>query len=190
MAQETQFTSDKTGALEKMGGSDNRANVSSRADSRSYYNSRDEGQTFSVAFDFQDAAAGEFGVYFKNTSSTGSVFVVDAIGVNSVEASRIKLWFVSGTAAAGTALTPTNLNRRSGESATADAQEGASAAAGITGLSADALIDFLYITATGHEEFRLGDRVRLGQNDAIALEYYEGTTGDFTGVIFGYFEKT
>ncbi len=188
MAQEIQFTSDRTGSLEKMQGSDGRSNVSSRSDSRSYYNSRDQGQAYSVVFDFQSAAAGEFGAYFQNTSTTGKIFVVDSIGVNSVEASRIKLWFVTGTAAAGTSLVPTNLNKSSGNAATATAMEGASAATGITGLTTDGLVDFIHVTATGHEEFRLSDRLRLGQNDAIAVEYDEGTAGDMSGVIFGYFE--
>ena len=188
MAQEIQFTSNQTGSLEKMTGSDGRASVSSRTDSRSYYNSRDKGQAYSIPFDFQSATAGEFGGYFKNASTNGKIFVVDSIGVNTVEASRIKLWFVSGTAAGGTNLIPTNLNRASGNAATSTAMEGASAATGITGLSSDALIDIVYVTATGHEEFRLDDRLRLAQNDAIAIEYDEGTAGDMSGVIFGYFE--
>jgi hypothetical protein len=188
MAQEIQFTSDQTGSLERMQGSDGRANVSSRSDSRAYYNSRDSGQTYSIAFDFQSAEAGEFGAYLKNTSTTGKIFVVDSIGINSFEASRIKLWFVTGVAAGGTSIIPTNLNKTSGNAATAIAMEGGSAAAGITGLSEDGLIDIAYIQGTGHEEFRLNDRLRLGQNDAIAIEYEEGTAGDFSGVIFGYFE--
>jgi len=188
MSTEIQYTSDNTGALEKAKGSDSRINVSSRSDSRSYYNSRDKGQAYSIVFDMQSAAAGEHVAYFVNTSTTGLVFVVDAIGVNSAEASRIKLWFVSGTAAAGNELTPTNLNRNSANAATATAREGGSAATGITGLTEEALIDYAYVQATGHEELRLADRVRLGQNDAIAIEYDEGTTGDVSGVIFGFFE--
>lgn len=188
MSTEIQFTSDNTGSLEKTKGSDSRLNVSARTDARSYYNSRDKGQTYSMVFDMQSAAAGEHVVYFVNTSTTGLVFVVDAIGVNSVEASRLKLWFVSGTAAAGNELTPTNLNRNSANAATATAREGGSAATGITGLTNEAIIDMAYVPATGHEEFRLKDRIRLGQNDAIAIEYDEGTTGDVSGVIFGYYE--
>ena len=99
MAQEIQYTSDRTGSVEKMQGSDGRANVSSRSDSRGYYNSRDEGQAFAIPFDFQSATAGEYGAYVKNTSSTGKTLVISGIGANSVEASRIKLWFVTGTAA-------------------------------------------------------------------------------------------
>ena len=42
----------------------------------------------------------------------------------------------------------------------------------------------------GHEELRLDDRVRLGQNDAIALEVDAVTSGTplVFGVLFGYFE--
>lgn len=185
---EIKYQNDETGADERARGSDNRVNVSSRADDRAYYNSRDEGQTYSIVFDFQSATAGEFAAYFKNDSTIGKSFVIAGVGFNSVEASRIKLHFVTGTAAGGTLLTPTNLNGSSSNSATSTAMEGGSAATGITGLTSSGLIDFAYAQATGHQEFRLRDRLRLGQNDAIAVEYDEGTTGDFSGVIFGYFE--
>ena len=188
MSQEIQYTSDRTGGLEKMQGSDGRANVSSRSDSRGAYNSRDEGQTYSMPFDFQSAAAGEYGAYIKNTSSTGKTLVISYIGVNSVEASRIKLWFVTGTAAGGTPVIPTNLNKTSGNAATATAMEGGTAATGITGLSEDGLISPINVPAADSGGGFMDDRVRLGQNDAIALEYDTGTTGDFSGVIFGYFE--
>jgi len=184
-----EYKNDVSRALEEAEGSDGRLNVSSRTDGRSYYISRDTGQAYSVAFDFQDAEAGEFGAYWKNTS-TDKDLVIEAIGVNSVENSRIKLWFVTGTAAGGTTLIPTNLNKSSSKDASADAMEGGSAATGITGLTTAGLIDFVYCTANGHEELRLKDRLRLGQNDAIALEYDEGTTGDFSGVIFGFYETS
>lgn len=182
------YKNDITRAVEEAEGSDGRLNVSSRSDDRAYYNSRDEEQCYTVPFDFQDAAAGEFAVYWKNTSTNGKDLIISSVGVNSVEFSRIKLWFVSGTASGGTSLSPTNLNRASSNAATAIAMEGGSASTGITGLTGENLIDFLYVSATGHEEFRLSDRIRLGQNDAIAIEYDEGTTGDISGVIFGYYE--
>ena len=183
-----EFKNDRTRALEEMEGSDGRANTSSRSDSRGYYNSRDEGRSFSVAFDHQTAAAGEYSIYWKNTS-TNRDLVISAIGVNSVNASRIKLWFVTGTAAGGDAITPTNSNKISSNAAEATARE-ANAGDAITGLATDGLIDFVWVQATGHEQLRLDDRVRLGQNDAIAIEYDEGTSGDFGGVIFGYYEET
>lgn len=188
MPTEIKFQSVKTGADERARGSDNRLDVSSRTDERAYYNSRDDGQTYSVVFDFQSAEAGEFGAYLKNDSATGKDFVVAGVGVNSAEASRIKLHYVTGTAAGGTTLTPTNLNGSSSNAATTTAMEGGSAATGITGLSSSGVIDFAYVQATGHQEFFLKDRLRLGQNDAIAIEYVEGTAGDMSGVIFGFFE--
>jgi len=192
MAVEFLYQDDKTGADARVRGSDNRLNSSSRSDSRGYYNARDAGESFSVAFDFQSAAAGEFGAYWQNNHPLGLQLVISAIGVNSVEASRIKLHIVTGTAAGGTAVTPFNTNVPSGNTAASSgvttAMEGASAVTGITGLTSAGLVDFLYVQATGHEQFRLDDRLRLGTNDAIGLEYDEGTGGDFSGVIFGYYE--
>ena len=185
---EIDYRSDKTRAHEKAEGSDGRLNTSSRSDSRAYYNSRDESRTFSTVFDFQDAAAGEFAAYWQNTS-TDRILVIDSVGINAAQNARVKLWFVTGTAAGGNTIVPTNLNKSGvANEAEATCMEGGSAATGITGLTEDGIIDFAYVSADGHEEFRLGDRVRLGQGDAIAIEYDEGTGGDFSGVIFGFYE--
>jgi len=182
MAQEIRVV-DKSGNEGRVRGSDNRLDTSARTAGRGYYNSRDDAQTYSIVFDAQSAAAGDFVFYFKNTSTTGKIWIIDGVGLNSVENSRMKMHIVSGTAAGGTTLTPLNLNRSSGNAATATAMEGA-----ITGLTSTGLVDFAYVAAAGHEEFRLEDRLRLGQNDAIAIEYDEGTTGDVSGVMFGFFE--
>ena len=186
MAQEIQYTSDATGSIQKTMGSDGRLNVSSRADSRSYYNSRDEQQAYSISYNMDVAAAGEYIVYLQNNSTTGKILVVDAIGINSDSEARFKLWYVTGTASGGNTLTPTNLNKSSSNAATATVREGGTEATGIAGLTTSGLVDFLF--CNGHEEFRLGDRLRLGQNDAIAIEMDEGTAVDSFGVIFGFFE--
>ena len=188
MATEIQYNSDNGGSVQKAQGSDGRLNVSSRSDGRAYYNSRDLGQSYSGVYEMTDATAGEFVAYLKNTSTTGKTLVVESIGVNSVEAAHFKLWFVTGTAAGGTTTTATNLNRSSSNAATVIGMEGGSAATGITGLTEAGLIDLVYTQATGHQEFRLRDRLRLGQNDAIAIEYDTGTTGDVGGVLFGFLE--
>lgn len=181
-----EYLNDVTGSLQEARGSDNRLNVSSRADSRSYYNSRDEGRTFALVFDHQTAAAAEESVYWQNTSTTRTL-VISSIGLNCVQNARIKLKFVTGTATGGTAVTPVNMNKQSSNAAEATARVGAAADA-IGNLTDAGDIDFAWVFTNGHEEMRLGDRVRLGQNDAIALEYVEGTSGDFAGVIFGYYE--
>ena len=186
---EIQFENDTTGALEKVHGSDGRLNVSSRADGRRYYNSRDDKQTYSFTWTFADAATGETAAYLKNTSTDGKHLVIDSVGLNAAAATRFKMSFVKGAAANGTAVTPTNLNKTSSNAANATAEEGAGTGAGITNLTPDGEIDFAFCTADGHEEFRLADTVRLGQNDAVEIEVFE-TSGapDVSGVIFFYFE--
>jgi len=181
-----EFKNDKTRAIEEQEGSDGRANVSSRSDSRAYYNARDIKQRYSIVFDHQSAVATEKSLYIENTSSTKEL-VLSSIGINTVENARIKMWFVSGTAAGGSVLTPTNSNKGSSNDADAIVRQGDSGDA-ITGLTTISAIDFAAVAANGHEEFRLGDTIRLGQNDAICLEYVEGTTGDFFGVAFIMFE--
>lgn len=181
-----------TGADEEPKGSDGRLNVSSRSDSRGYYNSRDKGLCFSVVFNMTLCADDEFFAYWRN-ASPDKTLVISAIGVNAGEACNIKLHFVTGTAASGTELTPVNLNKASSKSAPDDsvvmAMEG-NTTTPISGLTTAGTIDYLGITAAnGHEEFRLGDRVRLGQNDAIALEGEDiATTTPIWGVMFGYYE--
>ena len=54
------FANSQTGAFQEAHGSDNRLDVSSRSAPRGYYNSRDNEQTYTVAFDHQTAAAGEY----------------------------------------------------------------------------------------------------------------------------------
>lgn len=180
-----QFKNDRTRALEEMEGSDGRANISSRSDNRAYYNSRDEKQAYSICFDHQSAAAGEHSLYIENTSSTKEL-VMSFVGFNSVENARVKLWFVSGTAAGGSIITPTNGNKAGGN-ADAIVREG-NAGDAITGLTTISCIDFEASPANRHGNFDLHDTIRLGQNDGIALEYNEGTTGDFFGTAYMYFE--
>lgn len=182
-----EYKSDVDRGLQEAEGSDGRLNVSSRSDGRRYYNSRDVKKTFTAVFDHQSAAAGEYSMYIQNTSNTDEL-VISSIGLNSVQNSRIKLWFVKGTAAGGSVMTPVNTNHGSSNDADATARQGSSGS-GVSGLTTDGIVDFAFVSANGHEEFRVDDTIRLGQNDALAIEYDEGTTGDFGGVIFMYFEK-
>jgi len=181
------FKNDNTRAMEEMEGSDGRANVSSRADSRGYYNSRDQGLCFSLPYAHTSSEAGEFVAYWKNTSQTKAL-IISSAGINADNLSKFKLHYVTGTAAGGTSATPTNLSSTAPHAAEATAMVGGSAATGITGLTSTGVIDCARAGAGGHEEFRLGDRLRLGQNAAIAIEYDAGTAGDTDGVIFGYYE--
>ena len=185
MAHEIQFTSDSSGSLEKAQGSDGRFNVSSRQDSRSYYNSRDKSQAFSLVWDDASSAAGDFVIYWKNTDTTGKHLVIDSVGLNSANAASFKLCSVTGTAT-GTSVTPACLNLATPKTAQATAVEAAGTA--ITGLTASTCLDHASCVAGGHEELRLDDRLSVGQDQAIVVEYEQGTTGRTWGVIFGYYE--
>ena len=131
MATTIQYTSDKSSSIELARGSDSRLNVSSRADSRAYYNSRDEGQTFSGVFEMADASPGEFVAYLQNTSTIGKTMVISEITIGTSMDSVVQLWFVSGTPTDGTPSSATNMNRTSPNSATGIAIEGGTAATGI-----------------------------------------------------------
>jgi len=190
---EIKATSDVTGGIEPIYGSDNRFNVSSRSDSRRYYNSRDKKLAFATVFEMTNPATGEYVAYWRNASKDKTL-VISAIGFNCLLAARVKLNYVTGTATGGNELTPVNMNRADGGGAAPDdsvvmAMEGGSAASGIGGLTADGTIDFASAGAAGHEEFRLGDTLRLGLNDAIGIEVDEiASTGDVWGVMFGFYE--
>jgi len=180
------FKSDKTGAQEIAEGSDQRLNVSSRTDSRRYYMSRDFSDAYSAVWDDASSAANDEIFYLKNTDANGRALVVSAIGLNSEQACSFKLHLVTGTVASGTTVTPVCLNRQTVKAAAATCEEAAGTA--LTGLTSAGVVDHASVTVDGHEEFRLDDTLRLGQEDAISIEYEQGTTGRTWGVVFFYYE--
>ena len=182
-----EYKNDVTRGLEEAEGSDGRLNVSSRADNRAYYNSRDEGQCYAMTYEHLAAADGEYSFYLQNTS-TDKTIVVSAVGVNAVAASRLKLWAVTGTATGAGDVVPHNLNFASANDAVGVFKIDTGGA--IAGLTVSGIeVDDIQIGATGHDELRLTDRLRLGQNDAIALEMdTTATTSNIFGVIFFYYE--
>lgn len=189
------FVSDVTGSVEEMHGSDGRANVSSRSDGRRYYNSRDVNEAYSLTFDDANASDGDYVVYLKNDKTDGQHMVVSAVGINCEAASSVfKLSVVTGTAGGGVATTPTNLNQ-GGVAKTATVTALTTADSSVTpmsGLTEDKLVDIAGISgAYGHEEFRLQDTLRLGQDQAIAIELDYAAAADVRafGVIFFFFEE-
>ena len=105
------------GNVAKVSG-DQRLAVESQTGLRGYYVSRDAGLAFTVNSHDATAAASTHPFYLQNTSSTRLLFV-DILRVGGVASILWKVWFVTGTAAGGSALTPTNLNSTSGNSAEA-----------------------------------------------------------------------
>ncbi len=181
------YEDDVTGALSTTKGSDGRLNVSSRTDSRGYYISRDQKQSYSWVFDHTAAAAGQYSFYLQNTSATLEL-VISHIGINSDLGTNCKLWFTTGAAANGTTMTGTNTHGGVGVAAANGLQDGGGTP--ISGFTLDKIIDFVKVPIEGHEELRLDDRIRLSQNQGLTLEVDAVTSGtpQSFGVVFGYFE--
>lgn len=182
-----EFKNDVTRALEEAEGSDGRLNVSSRADSRSYYNSRDEGQTYSMVFEHLTAVDAQYSFYIQNTSKDKTL-VIRAIGLNtSAATTRFKLWDVTGTATGAGDVIPHNMGIQTFNAEGVFKIDTGGTIAGIT--IAGAAIDDLQVGASGHDEMRLGDTKRLAQDSAIALQVITTLSApNVFGVVFFYYE--
>ncbi len=142
-----------------------RLDVSARAASREYYESRDQGQVYSVISVDATAVANEESIYLQNTS-TNKDMIIQNIVISTDTNSLWRIKFVTGTAAGGSALTPVNLNKASSNAADAVARgDGA-----VTGLTDGGDITLVRIAANSHDELSFSEALRPGQNDAIAVE--------------------
>lgn len=136
--------------IEDGGGTGRRANVtlfgtkgrldaSARTATRQFYVNRDEGQSYVLYIDITPTGAADNFMYLKNTSTTKNMYVAWYrfwTPAGSSEAIDILVDAV-GTPAGTTAVTPTNLNRESGNAAAGEFYEGVN----ITGLSGETQLD-------------------------------------------------
>ncbi len=151
---------------------ENRLNNSSKSNPRTFYVSRDDGLTFTLASVDSSAAAGDLIAYLKNDSTTRNVYIKE-IQVSALNAALWKVFEVTGTAAGSSAITPSNINLASGQTADATARgDGA-----LTGLTTADLIRSTRTTAGDAMNIVFDDALILGPSDAIAVEYDTGTTG-------------
>jgi len=165
--------------------SSQRGNVSAKTARRKFYVSRDDGRAFNAVYDPVTAAAGEYTAYLKNTSTSRNLHI-SIVEFHSVEAVKWRVWSVSGTAAAGESVTPTNLNLSSNIPAEAVCMAGDTA---ITGLTAIAQIGSHRTPALGDSEMDFEGALILGPSDAIAIEYDTGTGGLCSHDLFFWFES-
>ena len=150
-----------------------RLNVSAKTRDRMFYISRDDEQSFNAIMPSFSAVAGQYVFYLKNTSSTKNLYL-HTLEYHSVENVHWKVWEVTGTAAGGTEIIPTNLNLGSGRSAEATSMGGG---ATITGLTLGSQIGTHRTTAFGEAGMDFGEALILAPNSAIMVEYDTGTTG-------------
>jgi len=172
-----------TGSLVRVS-SDFRFNVSARANNRSYYVSRDTGSAFSMVSHDATAAAGTFIFYFKNISTTQDFFVefMSAGGVASI---LWKTFIVTGTAAGGSVITATNLNRTSTKTAAATVR-GDDA---ITGLTPGVEISTMRSPANSQVAMDFQDTLIIPQGIAFAVEADAVSSTDVAQIFFrGFYE--
>ena len=150
-----------------------RGNVSAKTAPRKYYTSRDDQQTFDAIQPSFSATAGNYVQYLKNTSTSKNLFI-DDVFCSSLNAAVFKVWEVTGTAAAGTTISPSNMNLASGLEAEAVSMGGGST---ITGLTVVKQVGHLRVSAASHDDKEYDGALILGPNKAIAIEYDTGTTG-------------
>ena len=145
----------------------NRFNVSARTADRTYYESRDEGQVYTVSIEDPGAVADEETVWIKNTS-TSKDMIIDNITIGTTALSTWRVKYVTFTTQpTGTSATPTNLNRTSSNVAAAEVRGGA---AGVANLIDGPTIVFINVAAGGQTVWDSKEALRLGQDDQIAIE--------------------
>lgn len=183
------FQNDKSGFHETAHGSDGRLNVSARADSRAYYNSRDRKKMYSLVFDDAACSADDFNVSLFNDDAIDKM-VIRSIGVNALAVASFKLHQVTGPAGGGAvAATPVNLHLGEADAVVTASTVVNSDNSPISNLTSSAVIDHVSVVASGHEEFRLDDTLRVAKGQGIAIEMDSGANATRVfGVIFFYFE--
>ena len=150
-----------------------RLNVSAKTRARLFYISRDDELAFNAIMPSFSAAAGDYVFYLKNTSSTKNLYL-HSLEYHSLQAVHWKVFQVTGTAAGGTVITPSNLNLGSGRTPETTCMGGG---ATITGLTIGVQIGTHRTQAAGESEMNWGEGLILAPNSAIAVEYDTGTTG-------------
>ena len=160
-----------------------RLNVDSENNLTAHFVSLEAGKAFNVYSEDDDAAAGDFVCYLKNTSTTDNLFI-DLVRFSSENAATVKVHEVTGTAS-GTTITPFNMNLGSGVSAEATALGNAA----VSGLTSSAVLAADRVAANTSTIIPFDDILILGTNDAIAVEYDTGTTGDCEVLIRCYFQQ-
>ena len=186
------YDSDKGTGDGTVKGSDARLNVSSRSDSRLYYNSRDESLSFSLNWDDASTATGDYVAMWVNTH-TEKTLVVEGIEIGSQYASNWQIQSIlSPVAGGGTAATPVCVNRGRVIAAQATARTAVSATVTIGG-SIESILSHGSVgdAASGGRFWDLHDSVRIGPGGAFALQCILSATspGLTQGSIVAYYEE-
>ncbi len=140
--------------------------VESESAPRDYFVSKDHGQVYTVQSEDAATAADEETLYLINTSTDKTLIIDDIICASDAEY-RFRVKFVTNTSApAGTILIPTNLNKAVSHAAECTARgDGA-----VSNLIDAGDIGLATCPSGGTVVLQFEEAIRLGQNDAIAIE--------------------
>ncbi len=184
------FQNDKSGFHETTHGSDGRLNVSSRSDSRAYYNSRDQKKMYSLVFDDAACSADDFNVSLFNDDALLKM-VIRSIEVNALAVASFKLHQVTGAAGGGAvAATPVNLHLGEADAVVTASTVVNSDSSPISSLTSSLVIAHKSVQASGSGIFFLDDTLRVAKGQGIAIEMDSGANATRVfGTIFFYFER-
>ena len=157
-----------------------RLHTSSRANTRSFYIARDDGQTY-LFFSTFSAATGEVVLHIKNTHTTKKLYI-DRMVLSADNNATFSLLGVTAGTAAGTEIIPVNTNFESGNDAIAEVKGNAA----VTGLTTNAVTK-IKTQAFDTKDLPIHGILQLGQNDELAISY-AGTTGDVSVLIEAFYE--
>ena len=160
-----------------------RLNVSAKTNPRTFYISRDDGLAFNYTSKVASAVAGDMVAYIKNTSTTRNLFI-KTFEMHAANDAEWTIYSCTGTAA-GTEVTPANLNLGSG----LPSETLAFGDAAVTGLTTDRRVGLHRTSAGSGDEMRYEDALILPPNTAICVEYTAGTTGTAEVDIHYHFEN-
>ena len=138
-------------------------------------------KSFSLPFDAIDpTGADDYFFYFKNTG-TKNLHITD-VRIRSTVAGTVEIHAVSGTASAGTTVTPVNRTIGNSNSLTATIETGVN----ITGLTNDGVIFYQRLdTADEEKHLKTSSHIILPPGQAIAL-LWDAATGALSGVVSAY----
>jgi hypothetical protein len=153
-----------TGQTVGVSATGNRLSVSSRADERIYYVSRDNGDAYSFISIDVPGADGEHNFYIKNTSTTQKLYIKE-VTISHQTLGTFKINKMSGTAT-GTSFSGTNLNFLSGNTAAAQLVGNGS----VAGATSTSTIWAGQVNKDVSKVIDFHDSLILGQGDAIGIQ--------------------
>ncbi len=175
---------DGTGSGQSVGVSPtgNRFNVSSRTDERIYYISRDNGDAYAWASGTYSATGDDTILILTNTSTTQKLYITKMTLFSLVKTRFIVHCPTASFTDSGTNIVGTNLNRTSGNTASATATRDE-----INNVQGD-IVWTGDIPILGNPfEIRFHDALILGQGDSVGIDYVTTSSAvDIT--ILGFFD--